>query len=109
MGAPDIRKRILGKRIYIGYTCVNAKDYLVVPKCMKCQDLGHVAKHCMKTDSVCNHCEEKHDRKECKEIDKPKVCISCKLRNKRCSKDAKDCPTHKLLMERLIQKTDYGQ
>ncbi|KAG5864208.1 hypothetical protein JTB14_010016 [Gonioctena quinquepunctata] len=30
-----------GKRLYIGFTSVNTKDYIVVPRCLKCQYLGH--------------------------------------------------------------------
>lgn len=74
---------------------MNSKDYLVVPKCLKCLDLGHVAKHCPKTENACGHCGDSHDKKDC---------IPCKLRNKKFAKDPKDCPTHKLMMERPIQK-----
>lgn len=102
--SPGPRKGILANRVY-----VNCKDYLVVPRCLKCQDLGHVAKHCPKEQSACNHCgDTTHEKKDCTKKEQPKVCIPCKTRNKRCAKDPKDCPTHKLLIYRLIQKTDYG-
>lgn len=106
---PDLRKKILSNRIYVEFSCLSVKDYLVVPKCLKCLDLGHVSKHCSKTNTACAHCGESHEKKDCTKLEEPRVCIPCKSRNKKCAKDKKDCPTHKLLMERLIQKTDYGQ
>lgn len=106
---PEMRRQILGGKLYVEFNCLTAKDYLVVPKCLKCLDLGHVSKHCPKKDSACQHCGESHDKKDCTKSEQPKVCVPCKNRNKKCSTDKKDCPTHKIMLERLIQKTDYGQ
>lgn len=96
-------------RLYLGFRAINVKDYLVVPKCMRCQDLGHVSKHCPRTQETCAHCGvEEHTRANCSQKDKPPVCIPCMKKGKKCTKTQKDCPTHKLLLERLIQRTDYG-
>uniref|UniRef100_A0A6P7GKV9 Uncharacterized protein LOC114339402 n=1 Tax=Diabrotica virgifera virgifera TaxID=50390 RepID=A0A6P7GKV9_DIAVI len=106
--SPEIRNVLVRSKIYVGFSALNAKDYIVVPKCMKCQDLGHVAKHCAK-EMACSHCGEMHERKNCGKVEQPKTCIPCKSRGKgNCGKEQRDCPTHKMLVDRLIQKTDYG-
>ncbi|XP_028145851.1 uncharacterized protein LOC114339398 [Diabrotica virgifera virgifera] len=106
--SPDIRNRLIRNRIHIGFSAVNAKDYIVVAKCMKCQDLGHVAKHCTK-EMACGHCGNAHECKNCDKTGQAKICIPCKSRGKaNCGKEQRDCPTYKMLVDRLIQKTDYG-
>ena len=108
--SPKIRQLSVSKsRLYVGFSSHSAKDYIVVPRCLKCQDLGHVAKHCKKEKSTCSHCgEEDHNKAECGKKEQAAVCIPCTLRKKKCATTAKDCPTHKLLWERLVEKTDYG-
>ncbi|KAG5869293.1 hypothetical protein JTB14_028632 [Gonioctena quinquepunctata] len=107
--SPQLRKRINGKRLYIGFTSVNTKDYIVVPKCLKCQDLGHVSKFCTKTESICRHCGEiGHEKKYCPKTNEPSICIPCRKRAKPC-KAGTDCQTHKMLLDRMIRNTDYGQ
>ncbi|CAH1224443.1 unnamed protein product [Diabrotica balteata] len=81
--------------------------YIVIPKCLKCLDLGHVPKHCGR-ETTCGHCGGAHEKKDCNKAGQPKTCIPCKYRNKsNCGKESNDCATYKLLMDRLIQKTDY--
>ncbi|CAG9825807.1 unnamed protein product [Phaedon cochleariae] len=107
--SPQLRKRMLGRKLYIGFTGVNTKDYLVVPKCLKCQDLGHIGKYCSKTENVCRHCGEvDHEKKDSPKKQDPGICIPCKYRGKTC-KNGSDCQTHKMLLDRMIQNTDYGQ
>jgi hypothetical protein len=108
---PKLRNVALAqKRLFIGFRSVDVRDYLVVVKCNKCQDLGHIAKYCKEEKTICAHCGKKdHMASECPDKAKPKVCIPCTRRGKQCSKDIKDCPTHKFLLERQIQKTDNGQ
>lgn len=104
-----IRKMLLRQgRIYIGFRAVAAKDYIVVARCNRCRDLGHVAKHCNK-EECCDHCGNAgHKKDKCpKKIQSP-TCIPCARRGKKCNATTKtDCPTHKLMLERLIQRTDY--
>lgn len=106
-----IRQMAINKgRLYVGFQSLAVKDYVVVPRCLKCQDLGHVAKHCRKEKSTCAHCgEEDHERKDCGKKEQAAICIPCSVRKKKCANNRRDCPTHKILWDRLISKIDYGQ
>ena len=105
----DLRKLILNKgKLYLDFISHSVKDYIVVARCLKCQDLGHVAKYCRKQNSSCSHCgEQDHVKAECQKKEQPAVCIPCSLRKKKC-KGEKECPTYRMMLERLIQKTNYG-
>lgn len=82
-------------RVYLGFSAINVKDYLVVPRCHNCYDLDHVIKYCSKKPA-CSKCgSDDHTRKECK---KPTVCIPCTRRGKKsCNATGRNCPTYKIL------------
>ena len=102
----EARKR--GK-VFMGFTAHNIKDYTVVARCLRCQDLGHVKKYCKHEKTVCSHCGEEDQLKaECEKRRQSPTCIPCKLRNKTCTANKKDCPTYQLMLERLISRIDYG-
>lgn len=94
-------------RLFAGFASHPVKDYVVVPRCHKCQDLGHVAKWCKAEKMVCAHCgEQDHTKNDCKKSKQASVCIPCMLRKKKCGAE---CPTYKMMLERIIERTDYGQ
>ena len=107
--SPQIRKLMVGRgRTFIGFSSHSTKDYVVVQRCLTCQDLGHIKKHCQR-DAVCSHCGEKgHEKANCGNKETPARCIPCSLRNKTCAPNVRDCPTYHIMMERLIDRTDYG-
>ncbi|XP_049946656.1 uncharacterized protein LOC126442573, partial [Schistocerca serialis cubense] len=106
--APALRKQIIvTNRLYIGYNAISVKDYTALAKCSKCQDYGHVAKYCNFLKPVCGNCGcDTHDKKNCTK-DTP-LCIPCRYRKRTCNTPGKECLTYKLLLQRLIQRTDYG-
>lgn len=108
---PKVRKALLTSyKIYMGFYSLSIKDYIVVPRCLKCYDLGHVAKHCKEEEQNCSHCGgQKHQKAECPKKGEDQTCIPCQKRNKTCKEKGKECKTYKLMMERLIQKTNYGE
>lgn len=108
--SPTIRKTILTKgRLFVEFSSHTAKDYLVVPRCLKCFDIGHVAKHCRKESSSCGHCGEiDHVKTDCQKIKQPKICIPCALRKRKCSGDNKTCLTYKMMLERTVSRIYYG-
>lgn len=108
--SPRIRNILLQKqRLFIEFSSVHIKDYLVVAKCYKCLDLGHIAKYCTDQEK-CKKCGESgHKANECNK-GKENICIPCKKRNINCAKsNTKDCLTYKIMLQQLIQNTDYGQ
>lgn len=108
---PTLRRQILQKRyLYLSYTATTPKDFLTIARCARCQDLGHVAKFCRQEKSTCGHCgEEDHMKANCAKINQAPVCIPCKLRGKCCNQqNSKDCPTYRMLLNRHIQRIDYG-
>ena len=107
--SPDLRKEILTKqRLYLHFQSIAVKDFLTVPKCRRCHDLGHVMKYCSAEEEKCDRCGGNHKNTLCRE--EHEICIPCKFRKKKCTAaNTKECATYQMLMNRLIQKTDYGQ
>lgn len=104
-------RRILVRqeRIFIGFHAIRIKDYQVVARCLKCQDLGHVAKHCKNEQQICGHCGQEHKKEDCPNKQKEPTCIPCQKRNKKCKERGNNCQTYKIMLERLVAKIDYGQ
>ena len=84
--SPKLRKDIIEKRrLYSNFQAIAVKDYLTVPRCSTCQDLGHISKYCSKSTTICSHCgKENHTKKECSQQNLPPICIPCTLRKKSC-------------------------
>ena len=105
--SPQIWKLMVGKgRTFIGFSSHSTKDYVVVQRCLTCQDFGHI-KYCQR-GAVCSHCgDTKHEKANCGKKDTPAKCIPCSLRNKTCAPNIRECPTYHMMTERLIASTDY--
>lgn len=108
--SPQVREMMIRSgRVHIDFTSVKVKDYLNIPKCFKCQDLGHIGKFCRSAVAVCAHCGgEGHTKNECGKLNLEEVCVPCKKRDKRCTKKGKECGTYKMMEEREKNRTDYG-
>lgn len=78
-----MRKQLLAQnRVYVCFSSTKLQDYVVVPRCAKCQDFGHIAKHCSQTEAACAHCGESgHQKPNCDRKIKPPA---CRMRNKVC-------------------------
>ena len=102
--SPMIRKVLLGKgRVYMDFTFHSVKCYVVVARCLKCQDMGHPAKYCKRSNASCSHCGEQDHLK----MTVRRRFIPCMIKTKTCA-DRKECPTYRLMMERLVSRIDYG-
>ena len=67
-----LRTEIKKNKLYMGFTAHNIKDYIVVAKCLRCQDLGHVKRYCKHEKKACSHCgEEDHMKAECQKSRQP--------------------------------------
>ncbi|KAL7304831.1 hypothetical protein TKK_0003054 [Trichogramma kaykai] len=52
--------------LYLGWRRCRVKEHCALTRCYKCQDFGHIAKHCKEKDSTCGKCGEVgHTFKEC--------------------------------------------
>jgi hypothetical protein len=105
---PQTRVKILeaGGRLYLGHSSVKTKDFLIIPRCIKCNDLGHVQKYCQ-GEETCAKCGDKgHKKAACT---KERVCIPCKKRKQTCThpRSAK-CETQRFLLNRELENTNYG-
>lgn len=112
--SPKMRNLLINKgKLYLPFLAISVKDFLVVPRCLKCQDYGHIAKFCKEENRVCAHCGlENHERKDCPNKEKAQTCIPCSRRHKKCNKtnkEWKECDTYKMLRQREIDRTEYGK
>lgn len=100
---------IKNERVYIGFESLRVKDFARVSRCYTCHDLGHSTKQCRLKEPVCYKCAKPgHLQAACKEQEIG--CIPCMYRKRPCDKKGgADCVTHKQLLEKIINNTDYGQ
>lgn len=68
------------KRLNIGWSSCNVKEYVNILSCYKCQGFSHKAKDCKK-ERACKKCAGKHDIRECKS--KVIKCTNCTQANKK--------------------------
>lgn len=50
-------------KLYAGFRSLGVNDYLVVVRCNRRQDLGHMAKQCSLEEELCGHCGKSGHRK----------------------------------------------
>lgn len=100
---------VKNERIYIDFESLRVRDFTRVSRCYTCHDLGHSTKQCRLKEPVCYKCAKTgHLQAACKE--KEIGCIPCMYRKRTCNKaGGPECPTHKQLLDKLLNNTDYGQ
>lgn len=78
---PKMRKTVIRQgSLYVGFTSLSIKNYLVVVRCNRCQDLdlGHMAKQCRLEGELYGHCGSSgHKKAECLDKGKSAKCIHC--------------------------------
>lgn len=92
---PKMRNLMLNKgKLYLPFLAISVKDYLVVPRCLKCQDYGHITKFCKEENRVCAHYGvENHERKDCPNKEQTQTSIPCSKRHKNVTKPARSGKT----------------
>jgi hypothetical protein len=112
---PGIRKRLVDRKLKIGWHVCNSSDSLSVTRCYKCSKYNHRAQECF-GDVVCPHCAESHTVHDCKASKENYRCVNCINYNKyntrtpvninRSSLD-KSCSCYKAALKKYSEKLDY--
>ena len=77
----EIRKRLVDRKLKMGWHVCNSRDYLSVTRCYKCSKYNHRAKECF-GDVVCPHCLQSHTMHECKASKENHRYVKCIIYNK---------------------------
>ena len=112
---PDTRRKLLHKKLKIGWQICNVADYLVATRCFKCSRFNHRHKEC-KGEETCPLCAGEHKLKDCKASADQYRCINCitynrynksgRIRENHPSLD-KNCPSLQAVLEKYRRNTDY--
>lgn len=111
--SPNVRNEVRKEgRVYFEWSSCNARDWLGITRCFKCQGLGHSAKFCRGETIYCPFCAQSgHNLETCpneKAGTNPK-CINCDRANAKSDHPAtsKDCPSYQKAIDRLRSATTY--
>ena len=80
---PEVRADIMsnGGTICLEWNRIRVADYLDATRCFRCQEYGHVAKHCRHDQNTCGYCGQRgHAFKECPNSAGEAVCVPCQRR-----------------------------
>lgn len=114
--SPAVREEILAEgRVFLDWASCNARDWLAVTRCNKCQGYGHAEKFCSAKSKNCAYCGERgHDIGDCptQKASGPAKCINCTRTNLSPADHTathKDCPSYKRALDRLAARTQYTE
>ena len=111
----ETRKRLVNRKLKIGWHVCNSNDYLIVTRCYKCSKCNHRAQECY-GDVVCPHCAKSHKMHECKASKESYQCVNCINYNKynkttqfniNHSSLDKSCSCYLAVLKKYIERVDY--
>ena len=109
--SPKVRNEIRKhNKLFIQWNSCRTEDFIGLSRCYKCQNIGHVSKHCPNEKSICGHCgQEGRKFTECPKKNAKPQCILCKRAKKPSEHSARDknFPAFKYAQELAIKRTDY--
>lgn len=62
-------------RLNIDFERCRVFPFVKITRCFKCQEYGHIAKYCKKSEHICGKCGEEHKSEEC--TSKTIKCVNC--------------------------------
>jgi hypothetical protein len=110
----EIRKRLVDRKLKIGWHVCNSTDYLNVTRCYKCSKYNHRAQECF--GELCPHCAQNHKMHECKTSKEHHRCVNCINYNKynkttqvneNHSSLDKNCSCYKAFLKKYTEMTEY--
>jgi len=109
------RKKLLHKKLKIGWLICSVDDYLVAKRCCKCSRFNHRHQDCRDVET-CSLCAGGHKLKECRSPAEQYKCINCmtynryskvyKVSQNHSSLD-KNCPSMQAVLANYRLNTDY--
>lgn len=75
------RKISATKYLLCGWHRCAAYEHVMVLRCFKCNEYGHIADECKQTEAVCPLCSDQHEMKDCKATEHK--CINCTKYNEK--------------------------
>jgi hypothetical protein len=113
--ASEARKKLLGKKLKIGWLICRVYDYLVAKRCFRCSKFGHTHQSC-NGEQTCPLCAGGHKLQDCKAPADQLKCINCSNYNRYSKTDKisenhsslhRDCPSLQAVLEKYRLNTDY--
>jgi hypothetical protein len=111
----ETRKKLLDKKLKIGWLICNVDDYLVAKRCFKCSRFNHRHQDC-RGEETCPLCAGGHKLKECMAQAEQHRCINCMTYNRYSKADKvsenhssldKNCPSMQAVLAKYRLNTDY--
>lgn len=111
--SPNIRTLLLReKHVFVNYFACKVSDHIKVLQCFKCLAFGHFAKNC-RFSSLCDHCAEVHEIKDCGKKNAAPVCGNCKKwmsheNPAHSALNGNNCPILRKRLADKINSINYG-
>jgi len=106
------RKRLVDRKLKIGWHASYSTDYVSVTCCYKCSKYNHRAQECL-GDVVDPHCAQSHEMHECRAGTESLRCVNCIKYSKTTqvfvnhSSLDKSCSCYRAVLKKYIERTDY--
>ena len=112
--SPEARKKIIDKKLKLGWEICKNEDYIRVNRCFKCSKYNHSSINCQ-GKITCPNCAQEHDKRDCKAKIEEYRCINCtnwnnynkdKLNTNHSSLD-RACERYKAALIKIKQNINY--